>query len=151
MNIWGVTQPRIGTWTPEDQFLSRLGHLTNLSLRGIILSLISKNKNPKYNYIYIYKTKKPKIICMMKLSFFTNLLISRWAGHFPPDDGLGLSQTSRGKSQPVILIVNLFVLLFFSDELVNHQMSWLLPMSWLRGWHTILSSSNDKINLSSTV
>ena len=29
MNIWGVTQPGTGTWSPEDQSLSRLGHLTN--------------------------------------------------------------------------------------------------------------------------
>ena len=53
---------------------------------------------------------------MIILSFFTNLLLlfSRCAGHFPHDDVLGLFQTSRGKSQPVILIVNLF---FF-------QMNW---------------------------
>ena len=29
INIWGVTQPGMGTWSPEDQSLSRLGHLTN--------------------------------------------------------------------------------------------------------------------------
>ena len=49
---------------------------------------------------------------MIILSFFTNLLIllfSRLAGPFPHVDELGVSQTSRGKSQPIILIVNLSV------------------------------------------
>ena len=44
------------------------------------------------------------------------LLFSRWADPFPHDDELDLFQTSRVKSQPEILIVNLF---FF-------QMSWYL-------------------------
>ena len=29
MNIWGVTQPGMGKWSPEVQYFSRLGHLTN--------------------------------------------------------------------------------------------------------------------------
>ena len=51
------------------------------------------------------------------------LLFSRLAGPFPHDDELGLFQTSRVKSKPIILIVNHYF--FF-------QMGWLLPTSWLR-------------------
>ena len=61
------------------------------------------------------KTKKTN--CMIILSFFTNLLIllfSRLAGPFPHDDELGVSQTSRGKSQFIILIVIISVC--FPDE-----------------------------------
>ena len=45
---------------------------------------------------------------------FTNILFY----YFP--DELGLSETSKGKSQPIILIANLFLNLCFS------QMSWSL-------------------------
>ena len=41
IKIWGVTQPETGTRSPDDQSLSRLGHLsTCVSERMIILSLI---------------------------------------------------------------------------------------------------------------
>ena len=49
------------------------------------------------------------------IKLFTNLLILlfyRSAGPFPHVDELGVSQTSRGKSQPIILIVNLSVCVF---------------------------------------
>ena len=29
LNVWSVTLPGMGTWSPEDKPLSRLGHLTN--------------------------------------------------------------------------------------------------------------------------
>ena len=55
---------------------------------------------------------------MIILSFFTNLflLFSRWATHFSHINELGVSQTSGGKSQPIILIVNFFIFLFFECE-----------------------------------
>ena len=81
----------------------------------------------------IWKNEKK---CMKILSLFTNLILlfSWWAGPFPHIDELGVSQrswacprrelgmtqtrvgvsqTSRGKSQPIILIVNFFLFLFF--------------------------------------
>ena len=86
---------------------------------------------------------------MIVLNFFTNIVFY----YFPDELALfhtmmswACSRRIEGKTQPIILIV-----IFFSDELVPHQMSWLLSTSWLRGWPTILSSSNDKIDLFSTV
>ena len=68
---------------------------------------------------------------MIILSFFTNLLILLfYSWPFPHIDELGVSQTSRGKSQLIKLIINLY---FFSDVFVPLQMSCLFPMSWLRG------------------
>ena len=55
---------------------------------------------------------------MIILNFFTNIVFY----YFPDelhalfhtiDDKLGLSQTSSGKSQPIILIVNLFCYFIF--------------------------------------
>ena len=68
---------------------------------------------------------------MIILSFFTNLLIllfSRLAGHFPHVDELGVSQTSRGKSQPIILFVNLSVCVFQMNMSVSvTEFSEVLP------------------------
>ena len=72
--------------------------------------------------------------CMLILSFFTHLLIllfSRLAGPFGHVDELGVSQTSREKSQPIILIVNISVCVFqmnmsvteFSEVLPPHTFS----------------------------
>ena len=72
-------------------------------------------ENPKIQKNIWKKWKMDKKNCMIILSFFTNLLIllfSIWVGPFPHADELGVSQTSRGKSQPIILIVNLSVYVF---------------------------------------
>ena len=66
---------------------------------------------------------------MIILSFFTNLpilLFSRLAGPFPHVDELGVSQTSSGKSQPIILIVNLSVCVFQMNMSVT-EFSEVLP------------------------
>ena len=68
---------------------------------------------------------------MIILRFFTNLLIllfSRLAGPFPHVDELGVSQTSRGMSQPIILIVNLSVCVFQMNMSVSvTEFSEVLP------------------------
>ena len=67
-------------------------------------------------------------------------LKGQWAGPFPHDDELVLFQTSKGKSQPIILIVNLsFYFPFFQMSLPLSRWVGSLPTSWLRGWPTIFS------------
>ena len=80
----------------------------------------TKQKNKK-------RIKNHKICMIMH----DDLLFPRWAGAFS-DDELDPFQTSSGKNQFTILIVNLLVL-YFSDELA------LLQTSWLRGWPIIFS------------
>ena len=65
---------------------------------------------------------------MIILSFFTNLLILLFSGPFPHVDELGVSQTSWGKSQPIILIVNLSVCVFQMNMSVSvTEFSEVLP------------------------
>ena len=68
------------------------------------------------------------ILCFFTNSHFTILLFSRLAGPFPHVDELGVSQTSRGKRQPVILIVNLSVCVFQMNMSVSvTEFSEVLP------------------------
>ena len=54
MNIWGVTQPGTGTWSPEDQSPSKQGHLTSsvTERNNIKFNLKSKYKKQKYQKIF---------------------------------------------------------------------------------------------------
>ena len=57
MKVSGVTQPGTGTWSPEDQSPSWLGHLT---------TCVTENNNIKFNLRSKYKSPKYKKMCKKK-------------------------------------------------------------------------------------
>ena len=70
---------------------------------------------------------------MIILSFFTNILFY----YFPDELALFHTMISwacprrvGGRASPKYLLL---IYIFFSDESVPHQTSWLLLTSWLRG------------------
>ena len=54
MNIWGVTQPGMGTWSLRTSLFLGWGTWLIVGFREIILSLISKYKKLKNTNIYIF-------------------------------------------------------------------------------------------------